>query len=144
MWHFSLVLFFFVSQFLIFMEWWLLPESKSQALLSEKMVTVLSVIAETYLFQVWDTSLILYSKEKRNPDLRHLCHCRFVGTPYGSCKIVSGGWRITSMWWESKENLHMESIFGLPWAQNKSDFNFVNTKVGHFLDTCTVANSVGC
>lgn len=79
---------------------------------------------------------------KRNPDLRHLCHCRFAGTPYGSYKIVSGGRRITSLWWESKENLpkDMGSIFGLPWALSKSDFNFVNTKVGYFLDTCTVVH----
>lgn len=128
-WHFSLV-HFFVSKFLIFMELWLLPESKSQAFPSgDSSLCFCRDMPIPGMGYFTDTVF----QTKRNPDLRHLYHCRFVGTPYGSCKIFSGGRRITSMWWESKENLHMGSIFGLPWAQIKSDFNFVNNKMGHFL-----------
>lgn len=51
--------------------------------------------------------------EKEKPDFRKSCHSRFLGTPYDSCKIISGGRETAGMCWEGSENWHTESVCGL-------------------------------
>lgn len=136
--------FFCVSELLVSSSDFCLKESKSQALLSERMVIIVSVFCREIPITGTGYFTDTVFQIKRNPYLRNLCRSRVMDTPYDSCKMFSGGWKTMSMWWESNENSHSRSISGLLWARSKFHFNFVNTEVGHFLDTCTAVNSISC
>lgn len=95
-----------------------------------------SVIAERYPISGTGYLADTLFHIKRNPDL-NLCYSRFAGTPF--CKMFSGGWATTSIGQKSNQNSKARSVCRLLWAQSKSNFNFVNTEVGHFLYGCELS-----
>lgn len=60
-------------------------EGRSQALLSEGVLRVLSVFVERDCIPIQDASWI-----NRKPDRGNLCHSRSLGTSHDSCETFSG------------------------------------------------------
>lgn len=64
-------------------------EGRSQALLSEGVLRVLSVFVERDCIPIEDASWTLYSRSTENLT-EEICHSRSLGTSHDSCETFSG------------------------------------------------------